>query len=468
MAKDRVGRAIRNAALLAAVGVTSAGVLYLRDIRPRDARRVEALEAKRLFRFGRDAVSSATLHTRGATVSFTREGSTFVLTEPVAWPAKMDAVTAFLDRVAAVALEPVLTEAATPTELSEWGLDRPLAVAHISLRGGERHTLHVAAKNPLVGKHPITDETKARVGLADPAFIWALDRPPEDFRENRLLAGVTPEDVTEIEVSPSRRSEFRLRRGDTAWTVEVEGKPVRGASASRIRLFLTAFTKRVTITRFISDDAAPPEVEAAPSRLRLTLEDGSYRTLLFLRSRETSAADGAWEAHFEGTRTRVEVDPSVELELKKDPDFFLDRTLSRLRAKDVARMLIQLGTEVPRTVVRTATEPAPAWAVEGDPSIALKSWRIDALIRRFSVMEAARIYEENPSPAQLREWLLDPPSRRFVFFDAEGTPLREVRVGHRFDESFLFVRSDRDPRVGLVPEAKLTVLPARFEELAVP
>lgn len=469
MALSRVGRAARNAAFLIGIGGLAAGGMYLRDIRPRETRKVEALEAKRLFHFGRDAVASATLHTRGATLSFERDGSEFVVTAPVNWPARSDAAYALLDRVAGVSLDTVLTESASTDELSKWGLDRPIAVARLTLDNGEERVLRVGPKNPLVDKYPVTDGAGARVGLADPAFIWALDRPPEDFRANHLLPNAQPKDVTTVEVRSGAGGGFRLVRGPKAWTVAIDGEetPPRMAAASRVRLFLVAFTKRVEILRFVSDDADPPAPDAVIAHFRFTLEDGSRHGVGILRSTETSAEDGAWQAHLDGTRTRVEIDPSAELELRKGPSYFFERTLSRLDPAAVTRVEIQLGRKPPQTLVRTALEPAPAWALRGAPETQLKSWRIDALIRLFAVFEAQSIHEETPSRSQLREWLIEPPSRRFVFFDAADAVLAEVRIGHRFDETHLFARSDRSPRVGLVPEEKLSVLPGSFDELVI-
>jgi hypothetical protein len=457
----RVGRALRAAALFLALGGGAAVYLYVKEVAPRDALRQAREEKKRLFHFGRDDVRAGTLYTRGATVAFERDGAgRFVLTAPVAWPADRDAIRALLDRMAVLRVERSLGEDPTEEELSSWGLAPPEIRLDVTLKSGEARSLLVGTKNPLVDAYPITDGARSRVGLTDPSFHWAFDRAPSDFRSRRLVP-LAPSAIRSLQLARADGPDVRLRREspDAPWRIETLGGP-RTANPRRAARVVVAFTRRLEATGFL-DDTLDWRFAAAEMRLTLETFDGEARQLRFLRG-GPAVEDDTWVAHLEGTPTVAELDPSVERDLQIRPEALVDRTLSRFDPEAVASVKMHIGTEPPFVVVRDAS----GWAFsDASGETGPKPWRVDAVVRTFSLLEGEATHAEAPSAAQLSEWLLAPPSRRLVFRGEDGEILADVRVGNRLDEDHFLARAEGDPRVLTVPISKLRALPATRADL---
>lgn len=469
----RLKRAIRTAAVLTAIGGVSATWLYVREVAPRESLRRARLDAMRLFAFGRIDVLEGTLVTRGATMTFSRdESGRFRLSAPVAWPADDEAMGALLDRMAAIRADPVLTDAATAEDLARWGLAPPLARLHVRLRDGREHALLVGPVNPLVGKHPITDGAKKRVGLTNDTFFWAFDRPIDDFRSKQLVP-FDPSDVGEIRIQPGTdASGLRLRRsaegGRAEWAVWVAERWVPAAE-SRAHHLAVALTRRLEASGFLTDayDPARPEdqrrwgLDDPIASVDLTDLSGAPCRLTFGRAPVTEGGDGPLVVHASKTRTVVEVDAWIEAELAPSPDAFVDRTLSRIQPAEVEAVEMQLGTEPPFRLARRGSR----WVLSGREDLAVKSWRVDALLRAMTLLEGDATHLERASPRERAELLLEPPSRRIILLDESGGALADVRFGNRLDEAHLLAQREGDPRVLVVEEKKLVTLPARREDL---
>lgn len=459
---SRVQRAARNAVILLVLGGGAAGYFFFREIQPRDAKREEALEAKRLFSCGRNDVMQAKLHSRGATIAFGRgaEGS-FTLTSTlpsgkvVRWPADPDAVNALLDRMCALTVDKELTDDATDKELVDWGLSPARTQLDLELRDGAQLSLAIGHKNGLVDRYPVADGRLRRVGLSEPSFFWAFDRSLDDFRDRRLLP-FRPKHITGV-IAEKAGKQFRLARGEDGWSVQWLDEQ-RAATSARVELFLAAFTKRIRIERFLLARPESPPVASYTFRLR---DEGTVR--LDLRRADDTAARDTWTATRDDSES-FEIDGSIQLEIERGPKHFLDHTVTRFDGESVAQVVVQLGREAPVRFLRTVV-PEPGWLVDGQPDRSVKSWKLDALVQRFSYFEGSSVHARSPSPAQLEEWLLEPPSRRFRFETGGGELLAEVRIGNRFDEARLFVTSSRAPRVLLAPQAKLSVMPDRIADL---
>lgn len=455
---SRLARSARGAVIAVLLGGGAAAYYTTREVLPRQARRVEAEEAKRLFHFGRDHVVSGNLRVGGSTVAFVREGEQFVLTEPVAWPANQEAIAALLDRMATVRIERAFEEAVSDEQRREWGLRPPRIRAELELEDGRRPVLLVGALNPIVNGYPVQAEGGDRVGLAAADFHWAFDRPPDEFRDLHPV----PEDPSRVKRVTVRTAStsYGLERDDEgAWWLAFEGGR-RRASRRRAGQLLLAVTRRLEASRFATDDLQSSELatyglEHPLAELRLEPEEGSAVELVFGR---VGDAVFAWR---KSTSTVVEVDPLVAAELRYQPEDLFDRTLSRVDTMDVARIEARLGTEAPFVLIRTDR----GWALEGENDAAVEAFRVNAWVRRLGLLEGTDIHAEAPSEAQLEAWLLEPPSRRFVLKNEEGGVLADVSFGNLYDEKHILARrADRAP-VLRVPVDRLGSIPVTRADL---
>lgn len=467
MSMGRLARTARTAALLAAVGGGTAAALYVVQVRPREAIEQAEREAKRLFHFGRAHVVGGRLETKGATLAFAREdGGRFRLSEPVDWPADPEALGALLDRMAILRIDPVLTEAATADELRGWGLDPPAFRLHVHLRDGARHTVLIGAKNELVDKVAVSAGGR-RVGLASAGFLWAFDRPFEDFRSARLST-FSADAVVGVRVLGEDGSlRVALARVDGVWRLDPDGRSVR-ASPSRVRTLVERMTSQLEATRFVTDRFEPSGadgrfgLDAPVATVVLEADGGRTETFRFGRLRGTSEDAGSLVAHRSGTKTVAEVDGErLWPTLIRSSEELHDTRVSRFDLNAVAEVTIRIGRAAPFTVRRQDDR----WVATSRPEQRLKAWRIDAVIRAFAFLEGSAVHRAEPTAAELRAWLLEPPSRRLVFKDDEGAVLAAVRIGNRLDEDHLLAASEDDMRVIAVLERPLRSLPDRFQDL---
>ncbi len=450
----RLSRAIAGAATAFVVGAGAFLVLYVTELGPRDELALSRENDKRLFRFGRIHVLSGRLLTRGATVAFERdERGRFMLTEPVRWPADQDAVEDLLDQMAGLRLQTVLTESATPEERAGWGLDAPKARLDVALEDGRTLSMAVGAKNAIVNRYPVADRSRdgGRVGLADPGFFSAFDRPANGFRDQRIVP-LDPAAVRLVAIE----GRFSLERGPSGWQVAAPGADPQPADQELARLFVIAFTRRLEASRFVTDEYQGEDAERfglGEARVRVESEDQRV-ALQFGQFVESGAEEPLWVVHREDTGTVAEVDGRIENELRMDPDRLVERLLSRFDPDDVRSVEIRLGVEPALTLVRTEKR----WP-EG-----ILPWRADALVNTFALLTAEATHAEQPTKSERREWLLDPPSRHFIFRGDDGV-LADVRIGNLADDQHVLAEAEGNPRVLRVAATKLITLPARTEEL---
>ena len=94
-----------------------------------------------------------------------------------------------------------------------------------------------------------------------------------------------------------------------------------------------------------------------------------------------------------------------------------------------------------------------------------KAWKVDAVVRPFSGLKVSSWKTEAATRAEKLEWLLEPWSRRVVFYGADGGVLADVRVGNLADEDLVFAATAGSDRVGLIPVKKLQAFPNEPSEL---
>lgn len=460
----RIHRSLATATLFFVVGIGGAVYVYQTQVRTVDARFQEEQEAKRLFRFGLVHVQSGRLQGRNATIAFARDDTfTWRMTEPVDWPADVDAINAMINRMAGIKMEPLVTDTARSEDRARVGLDRPHTRLTVQLADGE-HTLAIGTKNRLVDKYPITDAEGNRIGLSEPSFFWALDRDLFAFRSKRLFP-FTPDQIHRVTIEapdgtlrveitrPQKDTEaFEIRGGD------LEG-PVTGDIGEIDRLLVT-LTKRLVAERFVTDRMTPGDASEhglAPPHLTVRVHTAEGpRGVRFGRQDEL-------RAHVEGTASVAVVDQALLERLERPAAAYRDRSILRYNPRDVQRIRLTVGANPPMVVERS--EGGSDWTIVEPITAPARVWRVDNLVLVYSKLKAHSIYRFDPNPEELAQWVLDPPSRQLELFDGEGELLGDLRLGKYATAGKVFAMRAGQKRVGVIEDSKLGIFPVKVDDL---
>lgn len=466
---------IHKTLLMAAVlfgGAGGFGAWLLANKKTPEQRFEAEQNEKRLFKdFGKDHVTAGELMTRGATITFTRTDEGWALTAPVAWPADADAIESAINRMVGVQIDPeTRVEPPDDQQLSEWGLVKPTARLSLETKKGKR-TLLVGPKNRLLEMYPITDGEKRAAGLSAPDFFFALDKPVAGFRERRVFP-FAPKAVKVVRrISPvDPDGGFVLERTEEGFRVASNGaEDWVDADLDRARVLMSTLTKRLQIGRFLTDAYDGTEaqkkqygLDQPTFSLELETKDGEARKVDVGRVEETASDEGTAVVFVHGTKSVIEVPMAVTKELPKEKTELLDRTILRFDRKAVAKVKLLQGTV--ETVIERSKDGAD-WRITAPKAAPAKVWKVDDIVRVFSKLKAERFHAEKAESAQLAEWLLDPPSRRLVFYDAEGTVVGDVRIGKYATETELFAMASGSDRVDVITEVPVRILPEQPEEL---
>lgn len=454
-------------------GAGGAGVWVLKNKKTPEERTREELQRQRLFTgFGLVDVTAGELMTRGATLAFAKAEDGWTLTEPVRWPADAEALKAAINGMVAVRIDPETKESPpSDDQLAEWGLVKPLARLSLETEKGKK-TLLVGPKNKLVDMYPITDGEHRAAGLAAKDFFFALDKPVDGFRERRVF----PFSVKEVKRVRRLQANggYVLERTTDGFRVasaakDADTKDWGAADVDRARILLAALTRRLQIGRFLTDAYEGSEVQkkkygldAPRFSLTVATEGGEERTVAVGRVKETADEAGTTVMFVHGTKTVVEVPTEVTKDIPSEIAALRDRTIARFDRDDVAKVKIVQGT-IETTIERS--KDGSDWTITAPKRAPAKVWKVDDIVRVFSKLKAERFRDHKPESKELAEWLLDPPSRRLIFYDAGGEALGDVRIGKYVTEKELFAMATGSQRVGVITEAPVRILPEHPEDL---
>jgi hypothetical protein len=466
----RVHRTLITSAVILTAGLVFAvAALRERELEP-DRIRKEKTE-KRLFIFGAKQVVSGVMRAKGAEIHFKRVGpNNWQLLQPLSLPGDAEAINAALTQMSGINADALVTENVTPEDLETYGLNSSKTSMEVTLEDGRKHTLIVGAKNEMELGYYVTTGEQARIVLAAEAFHWALDRELFAFRKKQVF-DVERNKLTRIEVVKGTERLYALEKDGQRWKLGREKLDLTGDPAI-INRFLVILTRDLKAESIVTDETPLHDPAflgkyglAAPAfTVTITTEDG--RTLsaqVGTAPAEDPKEEPLAYALLDGTKTVVEVYRAFPHDLDQELSDLRDRTIARFDPSAVARMELLLMNGKKVVVKRGGAEGE--WQITAPLSKPAKSWKIDAVLTRFSRLRSKKIHAEEASPAQLREWLIDPPEQRASFFDQSDQPLADVRIGKYLDGQSVFVARGGSKRVDLVPGPRLDVLPKLLEDL---
>jgi len=175
---------------------------------------------------------------------------------------------------------------------------------------------------------------------------------------------------------------------------------------------------------------------------------GRTRSATVAVVKRATAPEATPLVYTEGSLVEVYAPPAQEL-AELDPSTLINRTISQFEPGNVREVVVLFAGSDPLRIERTA---AGDWPVQFDAE------RVDRTLEVFSELSGVSVVSATPSDKQLEEWLLQPPSRRFVFRGEGGDILANVTIGGYPDADHFYVRGT-ERRVYTVPIALLSDLP---------
>ncbi len=459
----RIHRTMLTAAVVLTGGAI-AGVIALRENKTPEERFLEKQNKKRLFSgFGFKDVTSAELMAKGATIAFSLDSEKgWKIERPVKWPADLEATRAAINHLVAMLVEAPLEEADIP----KVGLDKPTVRFKVRTKDKGEHLLLVGPRNELVNRYPVSNGK--RLGMAEAAFYWSLDRPVDDFRSKRLFR-FSPKSVTKLKVLKADQPLYVLERKAKTWGVSKDGTDPKLGDRGLINLMLVGLTKRLTVERFVTDSfkntpEQQKEYQLAPPRfqIELTTKKGTYIARLG-GLRETAAEEPTIILHQKDSTTVVEVGAWIEKELDKSPEALRDLSITRFDRHDVKKVHLNYAGS-PKIVLERSADGSD-WNITAPKKAPAKPWKVDDLVRVFSALKSNKVHKRSPKPKDLFDWLLKPPSRRLQFYDGKGTLLGDVSIGTYATETELFAMATGSSRVDILDQKRLVILPTNLEDL---
>ncbi len=459
----RIHRTMLTAAVVLTGGAI-AGVIALRENKTPEQRFLDKQSKKRLYSgFGLNDVTSAELMAKGATIAFSLDPTEgWKIERPVQWPADPEVLRGAINHLVAMLIEAPLEEADIP----KVGLDKPTVRFKVRTKDKVEHLLLVGPRNELVNRYPVSNGK--RLGMAEAAFYWSMDRPVDDFRSKRLFR-ISPKSVTKLEVQKADQPLYVLERKDKTWMVSKDGTDPKPGDRGMINLLLVGIIKRLTVERFVTDTfqntpEQQKEYQLDPPRfhLKLTTSDGVHIARLG-GLRETAAEEPTIILHQKGSSTVVEVGAWIEKELDRPFEDLRDRIITRFDRHDVKKVHMDYAGS-PKIVIERSADGRD-WNITAPSKAPAKPWKVDDMVRVFSALKSNKVHKREPKPKELFDWLLKPPSRRLQFYDEKGALLGDISIGTYATETELFAMATGSSRVDILDQKRLVILPTKLDDL---
>ncbi len=176
----------QTTAVLAAILITVGGFYYVYEVRLGPERERAEARKGRIFAVEPADVTELVLKRGDETVRLKRASDGWEMLAPVASRGERGPVEETLTAVATAKMDREI--AAQPTDLEQFGLDRPAAEATMVLKDGKQVTLRLGAKNPTGVWVYAQEQGQPAVFVVADGVLRDVTRPVADFRNKTILA----------------------------------------------------------------------------------------------------------------------------------------------------------------------------------------------------------------------------------------------------------------------------------------
>jgi len=294
-----------------------------------------AEQAKHLIQLSKDQITGVTLDSAKGRVELARRDAThWELTQPVQVPAASFSVSDLLD--ALTGLVPQRTLGGAGSDLSSYGLDRPVAQVTLRASGGRTVTLQVGKPSPVATAVYARLVPGSSVYLLDSSIKDTLSKSATDLRQ-KTLADFANADVQKVRITSSKGLLVVDRLGADRWRIEGP----RAWPADDFKVTDLFFPLTTSEAKKFHDGVAGPATYGL-DRPAVTMElvlRGRAEPLTALITRRGKVA----YAMIAGTHTVLELDPSVEAKLAPDPIQLVSQRVLPYNAQDLTAVVWRRG-----------------------------------------------------------------------------------------------------------------------------
>jgi hypothetical protein len=385
--------------------------------------------AKPAFTFLPSDAASITVIRGGATVSFEKRQEGFYMTEPLATQADQSTVGAVASELSS---ERVLrTLAATPEQLTTFGLTSPAVTLQVTLKNGTKHTLKLGNKDfSGINVYAIVDGAKD-VSIMSDAILTSSDKPVDEFRDQSVLHFQTS-DATAFELM-NDSGEIAASKSGPAWKMD---KPrAAAADGPAVSSFLDALAN-ARVASFVDDaskDLSKYGLTHPAVSLRIDLAGG--------KSSELRVGKKDANAYFATVVSQPFVFRVDEAFYKSlDRKFFdlRDKRLLRVNDDDAVRLDIRDGAITGVCVKDSSGE----WTAEKSADAKSKSTNCPSMWGSLRDARAQEIYD---APSGTIGAQLAKPVVEVTLTDKSGKKT-EVRISGASGDS-VYARTSESPEI---------------------
>ncbi|MGH7392555.1 MAG: DUF4340 domain-containing protein [Candidatus Rokuibacteriota bacterium] len=187
----------QTTALLAILLIAVGAFYYVYEIRWGPEREQAESRKGRVFDVDTADVTELTLQRGNEVVRLAREGDGWRMTAPLAWRGERGPIEETLTSVATARMDREI--AASPADLAEFGLDKPVAEVTLATKGGKQLGLVLGAKSPTGVWVYAQERGKPAVFVVGDGVLRDATRPLADFRSKAVLA-FDRKEVTGVEI----------------------------------------------------------------------------------------------------------------------------------------------------------------------------------------------------------------------------------------------------------------------------
>ncbi len=324
----------RNLGIVAVLFVGLGAFVYFYEIEGGKKREEEAEQAKKLFQFEKEDVTSISLARSGDPITMQKEDDAWKLVAPIEARADTTAADGLASELSSTKVERSLEP--NPVDWKTFGLENPSMKIRVALQDGKTLELELGDKDfnqsSVFGRIPGQEKV-----LVLPSLLYSnADKELFDFRDKTVL-DFDRERVQEVEIR-SRRKTYRLEKNGEEWSIR---KPIQArADRSEIRSILSDL-EFARVEEFIERGTAglgTYGLKAPASRVDLYLgENRARKTLLVGKKVDTQyyAKDEAGEDVF---KIKEDLVKKLDLDLGK----LRDKKMARFERGEVKRVEVRL------------------------------------------------------------------------------------------------------------------------------
>lgn len=423
-------------------------------------------------------ITEVELTYQGATVKAKKEGSQWMLSEPVVGEGDDAALAAVTSAVANLALKSRIKDG----ELDPANVELKDASHRVRVKdsAGAVAEVWVGRKSGFNEAYYVrfgADASKAPLAMVESYQLNGLQKSPTDLREKRMVK-VLSSDVEELKVDVAQPTADavsfvavrRVKEGKTHWDDEwdLAAPAALLADKDEINRAIQGITS-ARVTAFAAEGADTGPLGLSAPALTVTVKGKGTTTVVRVG---TVTRDGVTEhwAQREGSKEVGQLPEAAVNGLRRAAFTWRDKRVATFDRDAVASVDLVLPDGVSASVKKvSAADASPeVWRVSAPKDAPARNWKVTSMIYALSNLKASRVLQENVAtpapPAVLSQWGLDKPSRVAALKDAAGKELARVLVG-RAEGGDLAVMVQGGSAIWAVEKAKVDDLPADVDAL---